>query len=611
VEYGGLKAEGTARGLAAFEGIGVVHGERESLLKFQREGKSGGETPPAGPLKRLAVRSLDSWYRHRLGKSVIPAAYPIVLPEIRNRIVQVLAILSEASLPEVPQQPANSFTKWFFEARRITRRNWRTYYSMVPITQDNQQKLSFWGIPTLYADDQLDRFFDFGRFQPTFNDRISDPIQVGPEVLEGSTGASFTELIRIAQTLQVEWAANHFVLPEPEFHEGCLYGDLFRFSGQLIPGLALISDFLESLRLGAVLRPGYSEMMKESIAACFKAIAGQRGSMADLLFMHGATCKLFSFLPHPPGSSDFLELPAQLDSGSPISDILLTLLLHNPLSLLLQFGSLCDSALLDSATEVEIATLFEMPIGSEAIFWLANHACSNLMSSRGLPVNPEGEGTSDQIERFARRMRNMNALLGSLQKIMPGRGATAAAVRLFLIRFYELLLREWLQECDRRSFQGSPLPVPGCPGIPSKIRFSLFSLGAKHSGRCEEVESDLARGGAFNDIAAKYTDDYLERSSQGDRGWVERGSLPNVIEGPLFLFAKDGVPFHFQANGNNYYMLIRERQPPATANFFERLVLWAGTDGEALRGAALALLDPLELFLTAPDAETADDFDDF
>lgn len=588
----------------------------ESFLVLRNGEEPYGRPQPAGMIRNIASRVIESWYRNRLGKLVLHAAGEIHFPEIRRRITLGLKYLCEVTPPEAPSRDAKRFRQWLSETKLNSQNRWRKYYSSIPLPTTDHEQISFWDIPTLFPDFPLHRLFDFGRYQLKFNGYDNGTLPVASKTIEGTGAESFAEILKYASALQAEFAAHYFVLPWVEPERKTIYREIFNFSGQLLPGLALLADLIESTHSNAISRPGYTEMLKKSLSGFFTAVCAHGGSPADLLFMHGALCRFVDIQTSPkskkrsiPAIREFLDALERIGSNSPIPDTVRTMLRLNPLSNLLEFGLLSDFGMLDSDTKNEIAGLFKMSISGEVTFWLANHAISGLMSPGRKPPPSEGDSDANPCEAFGRRIQNMGSLLKPLHEISPNQ-AEAQRLHCFLGQFYELLLDDWLMECNPKASLSHPLPPPPRPQIPSKIRFSHFSIGEENPAWHNEILEHLAQGMTFDDVAAKYAKPGIDRNAISELYWVERDSLPPAFEGRLFLVPTDGIPFHFQSQGSHYYILIRERQIPATVTFFEKIVLWTVAEGQSFRDTVTHLIKPIESLLKKIGAENTADVSD-
>jgi hypothetical protein len=613
-----------------------------------------GKSAPSAPFGRRVIVGLagalfEAYYRMRLGFSVKPTQKLLGRGDIRSRLVRALDYLSGISEEGEPAFNRKAdLSDQLAKRREQIRTKWTVYYSARPVSSDHHEELTRWDLLGVYPDVSFISLFDLSRHFDCFSDAIQKEYHRGRAsgtltAIEGKEGKSFFALLKRVCELQLEWATKLFLLPASPPTKTGMYDDLFGFSGQLLSGLVLISEFIDFSSPDATLHPNYNIRFKESFIRHFEGLCTSGATFADLFFLHGAVCRFWSI---KIGMRDRDGLLLSFETKSKCSaflkllkdksvcDVVLVALQHNPISNLLLGPLLSDTGLVQQADGDPTARfdkIFESALSDETLFWLANYASSLLTSPYG-NIRHDRHGTKamgcsieskedaprlgaklSELKSYIRRSLFCRRILKVASLINPPKEGKEDELteppRPFLQSFYKLLLGEWLQERDRKVFPPHPLPPLNHPLIPIRVRIAHFSKDEKESASHNEILSSLGKGESFGDLAIKHSDEYLVRASKGDRGWIKRGELPASLERALFSFPADAEPFYTKADGKYQYFLIHERENSSRESLLERIALWAQVD-KALRDATTALFAPLHSLMSDPRAHNLAYFED-
>lgn len=556
-------------------------------------------------------------------------------PGVRSKILNALQFLecgcsTNIRLPWLNQN--YGYSELLRIRRDYIRSKWISYYSHKPAFDIDHVKLNRWDILTLYPDFPLPSLFDFDRFMKSFPKEIQEehyPYKKDQLNLkfEGEKDPGLWDILRAATELQSEWAARLFVQPvAPGADDDGFYDSLYNFSGQLLSGLMVISELVDSVNSGLIFHANCSPKLTEYLNAFLDELPQSNATFADLLFLHGAIWKLWLNIN---GMTDDAMAKSIINTvvspvilsyrrKAPIIDQFKIFLRKNPVSNLLMIDFLADTRLLNPEEKEEfpkIGWLFQTNIGEEVLFWLANYTYSGLMSSYpSVRSTCFGTDVPDAPqELFQYRVACVGQLLNSINEEIKENPKAKNRFLGFCIYFYEILLREWLLETPVKDLPLYPLPQIDKPAPPLQVKLSHISVSKSRSGHADKIRNSLKKGEPFSKLAREYSEDYVIRCSGGERGWIGRYELPYDQEPAVFLFPNDNTPFCLEIEDAYHFFLIHERKFSETTLFFERILEWTQTeeedDDDSLGKACCSLLSPLDILLTSPVKRSADKSD--
>lgn len=458
-------------------------------------------------------------------------------------------------------------------------------------------EIFFWGILALHADAPFPALFDLHKFQPHGNNLTATKFATKIE-------PCLAPLLRDVTALQTRWLGSQFLLPLK--HNIALCHAFFGYTSELMRVLLLLTQLIHAIETGLCFERKSGARLLERITKVCTELVESKASLADWLFLHNATLKIWLSVngeqtQHPAALIDSLQpgLVTRLDKRARIASALDKLLTSNPVSLIMSMGLLVDAELVGSRDEkelsVSIVRLFEQQLPEELLIELAKHLHSSLMSDF-LKPGATVFGTmvdSDVKCLFDRRLSFVAHILCGPLDALDSNDAERDYLR-FVGYFFDFLLPEWLRERSVDAFNQDILRQIDVEQIPEQISLSIIKVRqADDVPDREVVLCELSDGKDFAEVARKFSEDKLSRSAGGSLGTVKLGDLPIEVEAAVFLAAPKVRLLQVDGAKYLYFIRIQERKYSGTTSFVKQLARLLQDDQEGLQTGCGALIDVL------------------
>ncbi|VAW41641.1 hypothetical protein MNBD_CHLOROFLEXI01-505 [hydrothermal vent metagenome] len=460
-----------------------------------------------------------------------------------------------------------------------------------------------WGILALHADVPFPALFDLGKFQHHGNNLAGTKFvsEIVPRL---------APLLRDITALQTRWLGSQFLLPLK--HNATLCHAFFGYTSELTRILLLLAQLIYAIETGLCFEQKNGARLLRRITKVSAELLESKASLADLLFLHNATLKIWLSIngersQHPAALIDSLQpgVVGSLDKHARIAGALDKLLTGNPVSLIMSMGLLVDAGLAERDEErlPSIAHLFKQKIPGELLIELAKHLYSSLMSDLLKPGETVFGTTvaNDATYLFDQRLSFVASVLcKSLDELGSDDDAERAYLR-FAGYFFEFLLREWLQERSVDVFKQDILRQADVGQIPELVTLSIIKVCQADGALDREVVMrELSGGKDFAEVARKYSEDKLSRSAGGSLGTVKLGDLPDEIEATVFLAVPEVSLLRVDGGDYSFFIRIQERKYSGTTSFVKQLACLLQGDHQALQTGCEALIDVLNRMTKMP-----------
>ncbi len=567
----------------------------------------------------------------------------ISFSEARSQVLSAIEFLEKGStnsnFPWLLDRDKNSLSQAFKVEGSYIKNSAFSSGSGSVLFDEDSTRFYRWDILTLYSEYPIPSLFDFGRFIKSFPKQIRsnyDSFCKDGQLSERFKGKEDPELLEIIGALtamHTEWVGELFIHPlNPAINDDSnkVYNSLYGFSGHLIGGLLVLSEMISSIKSGLSFQHIYAAKLKKFINDFFENIHRSNVTIADLIFLHCAVWKFWMIIN---GITDDIKMKSnengiifspkisRYQKNAPVIDQVRIFFVKNPISPLLLLDFLSDTRVLNPDEKryfTKIGCLFKRDINDDVIFWLANHVYSGLMASymkNGYTCfRTEIPDSSEKL--FNYRVYCLAQILNSAFEEIGDNIKVKNRFLLLCFYFYEILLREWLQEFNIEDFSSHPLPMPDGSHIPFQVSLShiLISKSKDKSDKKKLIDEliieELKNGGEFAPLAREYSEDSLNGRAGGSLGSIKIGDLPPDQEPAVFLAQEDNSLFILTTKEAYHIFHIHEREFSEKTSLFERVIQCCQRDeNHEMKPGYLSLLKPLDILIKSFDQSSFSNID--